>query len=84
MGSSVGDQLLRDPELGEHVLLKQRGRLLGCDGLVTGYEVDHLGEAIATDMSATDFSEWRKCSSRRLRKRREREEEVVGESGGLD
>ena len=35
-------------------------------------------------MSATDFSEWRKCSSRRLRERREREERSSGESGGLD
>ena len=35
-------------------------------------------------MSATDFSKWRKCSSRRLRERRERGERSSGESGGLD
>ena len=35
-------------------------------------------------MSATDFSDRRKCSSRRLKREGRENREVVGESGGLD
>ena len=52
MESSVSDQLLGDAKFGEHMLLKQCSHLLGCDGLMTGYEMDHLHETIATDKVA--------------------------------